>query len=112
LHQFDSAGASASPIALTSNDNVLKCIFCKESFLSELLLESHILSIHPAEKISCNACNFNCPNYSILKLHRSMFHLAKHPGNNNGPIRPLDFSSPPSGVEIIKLFMVVIYKRP
>ena len=96
LEAFTGHLASSMPI-----EKSLRCFVCNESFPSEISLETHILSMHPTEKVSCEECNFTCPNYSILKLHRSMFHLINHvglAGNNNGPMRPLDFTAaqPPS----------------
>ena len=94
------SGPSTSPLPMPNNDSSPKCFVCKESFLNEMLLENHILSMHPGEEVSCDECNFKCPNYSYLKLHRNMFHLVKHigsfNGNNNCSIRPLDFSSSPN----------------
>lgn len=91
----------SSPMSFSQSNNHAEgfsCFVCKETFVSELSMESHILSMHPGDKVSCDECNFMCPNYSYLKLHRNMFHLVKHVGslpcnNNNGGIRPLDFSS-------------------
>ena len=87
----------SSPIAYSpdSQHNSPRCFICKDTFISEMVMENHILTMHPTEKVACEKCNFMCPNYSFLKLHRNMFHVGNMTSNNNGPTRPLDFSSAP-----------------
>lgn len=61
------------------------CFACSETFITESAMEAHIMSNHPNDNVRCNECNFPCLNFTYLKLHRNMFHLATT--NNNTTIR-------------------------
>ena len=53
-----------------------KCPSCPESFATEQNLDHHMYEAHPGKGVVCEQCNFTCPNYDFLKLHRTMFHFA------------------------------------
>ena len=59
----------------------IKCPACNETFNSELNLDHHMYEVHPGQEVNCEQCNFTCPNYNYLKLHKTMFHF-NH--NSNG----------------------------
>lgn len=50
------------------------CPLCSETFFSEISLENHIQSTHPGKEIKCNDCPSQFPAYSLLKVHRNMYH--------------------------------------
>ena len=60
-----------------------KCPACPEAFGSELSLDHHMFESHPGQEVVCELCNFPCPNYNYLKLHRTMFHFNTTSASNS-----------------------------
>ena len=74
-------GTLAPPSGMSSHENggscrTFKCPACPETFISELNLDHHMYECHPGQEVVCEQCNFTCPNYNYLKLHKTMFHFS------------------------------------
>ena len=81
LHNTNN-GTLMPPSGVISQQNgggsckTFKCPACPETFISELNLDHHMYECHPGQEVVCQQCNFTCPNYNYLKLHKTMFHFS------------------------------------
>ena len=70
------------------------CLICPEAFRSELNLDHHMYESHHGQEVTCHQCNFPCPNYNYLKLHRTMFHFNTTSAASNSTSVTSTFNSP------------------
>ena len=50
------------------------CPVCKESFVSDLSVETHILTSHPGQHLSCDKCPAMFPTFQVCREIFSLFH--------------------------------------
>ena len=61
------------------SSQVVKCPVCKETFINDISVETHILSSHPGQHLKCDVCPAMYPTFQNLKLHKYLHHLSSMP---------------------------------
>ena len=59
----------------------VSCPVCKESFINDISVETHILTSHPGQHLKCDACPAMYPTFQNLKLHKYLHHLSSIPSS-------------------------------
>ena len=75
----------------------VSCPVCKETFINDISVETHILSVHPGQHLKCDSCTAMYPTFQNLKLHKYLHHLSSLPNYSAGsnPFNPSMFMPTP-----------------
>ena len=57
------------------------CPVCKEKFINDISVETHILTSHPGQHLKCDSCPAMYPTFQNLKLHKYLHHLSSIPSS-------------------------------
>ena len=61
------------------SSSAIKCPVCKETFINDISVETHLLASHPGQQLRCEVCPAMYPTFQNLKLHKYLHHLSSMP---------------------------------
>ena len=74
-----STNNNSSGIKELFSSQSVSCPVCRESFINDISVETHILSTHPGQHLKCDSCTAMFPTFQNLKLHKYLHHVASLP---------------------------------